>query len=172
MPRIALLVAPFLALTTAHADVVDSSSNGFTSKTTVVVAKPPAAAWKSLVAFGRWWDPAHSYSGTSANLSLVAKPGGCLCEKLPGGGVEHARVTYADPGKLLRLRGALGPLGAMGVSAVMTFELVEGKDADKGKTTITLTYAVGGYAPTGLDKLAKPVDGVLAHQLARLAALK
>jgi hypothetical protein len=170
MLRTALLLASLV--TTAHADVVDSSANGFTSKTSVVLAKTPAKAWKSLVAFGTWWDPAHSYSNKSTNLTLDPKPGGCLCEKLPGGGVEHARVTYADAGKLLRLRGAFGPLGAMGVSAVMTFELVEGKDADHGKTTITLTYAVGGYAPGGLDKLAKPVDGVLAHQLARLAALK
>jgi hypothetical protein len=170
MIRLALVLVAFVSV--AHADVVDSSATGFTTKASITVNKSAAKAWRSLVAIGSWWDPAHSYSGKAASFSLDARPGGCFCEKLRGGGVEHARVVYADPGKLLRMRGALGPLGGMGVSAVMTFELVEGTDADKGKTTITLTYAVGGYAPGGLAALAKPVDGVLAGQLARLAALK
>lgn len=170
MHRIALTVLALSSI--AHADVVDSAPHGFTTKTTVVVAKSAARTWKSLVKIGAWWDPAHSYSNKAANLSLDPRPGGCFCEKLPGGGVQHATVVFADPGKLLRLRGALGPLGAMGLDAVLTFELVEGTDADTGKTTVTLTYAVGGYAPGGLDKLAKVVDGVLAGQLARLVALK
>jgi hypothetical protein len=37
-----------------------------------------------------------------------------------------------------------------------------------GKTTVTLTYDVGGYFKGGLDKRAAPVDGVLGQQLAGL----
>ena len=50
-------------------------------------------------------------SGNSANLSLALTPGGCFCERFPkGGGIEHMRVTYVDPGKRVVLTGALGPL--------------------------------------------------------------
>jgi len=37
-----------------------------------------------------------------------------------------------------------------------------------GRTTVTLTYDVGGYMNGGLDTLAAPVDGVLGQQVARL----
>jgi len=39
------------------------------------------------------------------------------------------------------------------------------------KTTITLTYAVGGYSPGGLQTLAPAVDAVLGAQVARLKRL-
>ena len=50
-------------------------------------------------------------AAVAANLSLDAAPGGCFCERLPnGGGVEHMRVTYVEPGKRIVLTGSLGPL--------------------------------------------------------------
>src|SRR3546814_10432451 len=66
---------------------------------------------------GRWWNGAHSYSGSAANLRLEPVAGGCFCEALPGeegrvGSVEHARVIHAAPDRQLRLSGALGPLPA------------------------------------------------------------
>src|SRR3546814_9802807 len=33
---------------------------------------------------GRWWNGAHSYSGSAANLRLEPVAGGCFCEALPG----------------------------------------------------------------------------------------
>src|SRR4028119_897927 len=60
---------------------------------------------------GSWWDPQHSYSGQAGNLTLELKAGGCFCERLPnGGGIEHLRVVYVEPGKRIVLTGALGPL--------------------------------------------------------------
>lgn len=53
---------------------------------------------------------------------------------------------------------------AMAVHGSMTWSFA----ADEGKTTIELTYAVTGYDPDGLDRLAVAVDGVLGDQLNRL----
>ena len=108
--------------------------------------------------------------GDSKNLSLDATAGGCFCETLPdGGSVEHLRVVYVEPGKTLRLRGALGPLQSMAVAGAMTFSF-EASGPSDDVTQITLTYTVGGYYPGGLDILAEAVDGVLRGQLERLAA--
>jgi hypothetical protein len=74
-------------------------------------------------------------------------------------------VVYAAPGKMLRLRGALGPLQSMGAEGAMTWTLTQTLD---GGTAVTLDYAVGGYSPQGFDRWSKAVDGVLAEQLMRL----
>lgn len=148
----------------ARAEVTDSAAGGFTIKLTVTVAAPAAKAWAALIEPRGWWDKNHTFSGDAANLSLDPAPGGCFCEKLPaGGGVRHLTVVYSDPHKLLRLTGGLGPLQDLAVAGVMTWKLTD----TAGKTTLELTYKAGGYAPTGLAALARPVDGVLAEQLAR-----
>ena len=77
-------------------------------------------------------------------------------------------VVYADPGKLLRLTGGLGPLQELAVSGMMTWAFTQQAG---NKTTITFTYAVGGYAPGGLAALAPFVDMVLGTQVARLRRL-
>jgi uncharacterized protein YndB with AHSA1/START domain len=162
MARILLIVA--LLSSTARAEVVDSAAGGFTVKQTLSVAAPAAKAWAALIDPRSWWDKSHTWSGDAANLSLDAKPNGCFCEKLPGGGgVRHMTVVYAEPRKLLRMSGGLGPLQDLAVSGAMTFKLTEAE----GKTTLEMTYKIGGYAPTGLGALATPVDGVLGEQLAR-----
>ncbi len=76
-------------------------------------------------------------------------------------------VMYADLGKLLRLTGGLGPLQELAVSGTMTWASMQ----TGNKTTITLTYAVGGYAPGGLQALAPAVDAVLGAQVTRLKRL-
>ena len=77
------------------------------------------------------------------------------------------RVVYADPGKLLRLSGGLGPLQDLAVTGSMTWKLTEAS----GKTTIEVSYKVGGYVPggAGVGALAAPVDTVLTAQVTRLA---
>lgn len=167
MHRIALGLL-LIATSAARADVVDATTDGFTVKQTVTVAAPRAKAWTAFVDIGAWWSKDHTYSGDSKNLSLDARPGGCFCEKLPGGGVTHLTVVYVDREKALRMTGGLGPLQALAVAGAMTVMLTEAK----GKTTVEVTYRVGGYAPPGgLDQLAKPVDGVLGLQLARYQRL-
>ena len=158
-----ILIAIVGLTSIARAEVVDSAAGGFSVKQTVTVAAPAAKAWAALIEPRGWWDKAHTWSGDAANLSLDPAPGGCFCEKIAGGGVRHLTVIYAEANKLLRLSGGLGPLHDLAVTGVLTFKLTE---AD-GKTTLELTYKIGGYAPNGLAALAKPVDGVLAAQVAR-----
>jgi uncharacterized protein YndB with AHSA1/START domain len=153
----------------ARADVVDAAPGGFSIRIVVTVAAPATQAYRAAVErVGSWWSPDHTFSGNAANLSIDASPGGCWCEKLAsGGGVRHLTVVYADPGKLIRFSGGLGPLQDMAVSGAMQWAF---KEAD-GRTTIEVTYKVGGYAPGGLEPLAKAVDGVLTLQIQRLKAL-
>ena len=164
----AALVA--LTATDAHASVVDATPAGFTVRHVIEVSAPAWSAYQVLTdRIGAWWDPQHTFSGRSANLTIEARPGGCFCEQLPGGGgVRHMTVLYADPGKLLRLTGGLGPLQELAVSGTMTWAFMQ---QTGNKTTITFTYAVGGYAPGGLAALAPVVDTVLGTQVARLKRL-
>lgn len=147
----------------AHAEVVDASANGFTSKHVVTVALPPAAAYDRFVNVGSWWDSAHTYSGDAKKMTMVARPGGLWTEALGGGDfVEHARVIYAQRGKTLRLVGGLGPLQAMPVVSVMTVTF----EADGAGTKVTFTDAIGGSVPA---QLAPGVDAVLGQAMARYA---
>ncbi len=149
----------------AAAEVAAVGPGGFELREQIHVSAAPAAVYAALITPARWWDPQHTYSGNAANLTLEARAGGCWCERLAdGGSVVHLMVVYAAPGKGLRLRGALGPLQAMGVEGAMSFGLKGGNDG----TELTLTYAVGGYAKEGFDNLSKAVDGVLGEQVARL----
>lgn len=147
------------------AEVTGIGPSGFGLKTETTVAGTPTDAFNRFMQIGRWWNPAHSYSGDGANLALSAKPGGCFCETLPGGGfVKHMDVVYAAPGKLLRLSGGLGPLQGMGASGAMTFEF----KAEGPNTHLTVTYIVSGFvAGQGFATLAPAVDGVLSEQVGR-----
>jgi uncharacterized protein YndB with AHSA1/START domain len=150
----------------AQAEVVSATPQGFEVNTQATVAATPEAVWAMLGRIDRWWSPDHSYSGKAANLSLKPEAGGCFCEALDGGGrVEHLRVVYAAPGKMLRLQGELGPLQGEGAAGSLTWML---KKVPAG-TEITQTYVVGGYIRMGAEKLAPMVDGVMKEQLGRLA---
>lgn len=154
-----------LAGSPALAAVTASGQAGFTVTETAHVAAPPDKVFAVLVAPARWWSSDHTYSRDAANLSLDPRAGGCWCEKLPGGGsAEHLRIVHVQPGKLLRLRGGLGPLQAMPADGVMTWTLA----AASGGTDLKMTYAVFGDPAVGLGALAPPVDQVLGEQVARL----
>jgi uncharacterized protein YndB with AHSA1/START domain len=165
MRRLAALLLAASPAAFACAEVVDVGDNGFAVQQSVTVAGDPAKAWAAAVAVGKWWDPEHTYSGDAANLSLDARPGGCWCEKLPDkGGVEHMRVVFASPGKLLRLDGGLGPLQAMAVAGTMTWTFTPARN---GGTTVALTYLVGGYNRGGFKEISGGVDAVLHSQIER-----
>jgi hypothetical protein len=72
--------------------------------------------------------------------------------------------VFADPGKLLRMSGGLGPLQGMGASGTLEFRLTA---IDNG-TRIVLWYRAGGYTADDLSKLAPVVDRVQALQLGGL----
>jgi uncharacterized protein YndB with AHSA1/START domain len=157
--RARLVTVFFLALPWAHAEVADSSANGFTVKVTLNVQASPNDVYRKLVRnVGDWWDSSHTFSGNSHNLTIDEKPGGCFCEKLPdGGGVRHMEVAYFAPGKQLVLVGGLGPLQSLAATGSMTIKF---SPADGG-TKLEAVYTVVGYLPGGMNALAAPVDGVL-----------
>ncbi len=159
-----MLAALLLFVPAAHAEVIDSANNGFTVKIAFDVAVPAAKAYSDIVNVASWWDPEHTFSGKASCLSLDATPGGCFCEKLPNGGVRHLTVVYADPGKMLRLNGGLGPMQDMAVAGSLNFALAD----SAGKTTIVMTYKVGGYLPGGVNAMAKPADAMLTGAMQRL----
>jgi hypothetical protein len=152
----------------AAAEVTDVAGGGFEIVEQVHVAAAPAAVYAAVIAPARWWDPQHTFSGSSANLTLDLKAGGCWCETLAdGGSVLHLTVVQVVPGKSLRLRGALGPLQGMAVEGAMTFSV---KSAGTG-SDLQLSYVVGGYSKDGFERLSKTVDRVLGEQVARLQKL-
>jgi uncharacterized protein YndB with AHSA1/START domain len=163
MKRVVLFAAILSA--PASAAVVADNPAGFAIEHETIIAATPARVYAALGRPAAWWSNSHSWSGNASNLSLDLRPGGCFCEQLPGGGgVEHARVVMAWPGKLLRLSGALGPLQSEALAATLTWEL---KPA-AGGTAVKLTYVVAGFARTTRAALPGAVDGVLGEQLAGL----
>jgi len=159
---IILTLAP--GLTTA--EVLDSASNGFTVKTTLNIHAAPDEVYRRLVRnVGDWWNPQHTFSHDSHNLSIEEKVMGCFCERLPDhGGVRHMEVINLVPGKALVMSGTLGPLQSLGATGSMSIAL----SPAEGGTKLEVTYAVAGYVKAGLNTWAAPVDSVVAEQFTRL----
>lgn len=169
LPMIAAGMIAAGAVTSARADVVGQGETGFAVSETADVKASPAAVWAALVKPGSWWNSAHSWSGSAANMTLTPVPGGCFCETLPGGGfAEHARVIFAAPEKMLRLSGAFGPMQGEALAGTLTVTL-EGEAG--GATKLTFDYVVGGYARFPLSAMPAAVDKVIGEQHARLKRL-
>jgi hypothetical protein len=116
---------------------------------------------------GDWWNPEHTYSHDAHNLSIDEKPMGCFCEKLPNqGGIRHMEILYIDPGKVLVMTGALGPLQPLAATGSMTIRF---SPAPAG-TKLDVNYAVAGYLAGGMASWAAPVDAMLSEQFTRLKA--
>jgi uncharacterized protein YndB with AHSA1/START domain len=167
-PRAIPALVLFLGWTGASAAAVkESADDRITIESVVMAERSPDEVYRLLVTPQRWWDGAHTYSGAATNLRMDARAGGCFCEKVGRGSIEHGRVIYADPGKLLRLDAALGPLQEMAVTGVLTFKL----EPDAGGTRITMTYRVAGALAMKGGMLAPAIDQVMTGQLNRLAAV-
>ena len=165
--RALCVVVMSLAGADAGAAVDAADATHLVLKYRLPVTAAPAKAYAAAVAVARWWSREHTYSGDARNLHLDPRPGGCFCEALAGGGVEHMRVVAAMPGRLLRLRGGLGPLQSGALDGTLTFEFKSGD----GGNAIAVSYLVSGYFEGGLDKMAGGVDAVLGTQLERLQRL-
>lgn len=163
---IAMLILAIAVHEPVKAEVMDSSEMGFLVKNEAMIAATPSRVYTALTGrIGSWWDPEHTFSGESRNLSIDPKPGGCFCERLPKkGGVRHATVIFVSPGEELRLSGALGPLQEGGIAGSMIWKLSELSNGTK----VELSYSAGGYHSGGLLSLAPAVDLVLGSQLLRL----
>ena len=161
----AILALALIVSGRASAEVTAIAQNGFEVRNIARVAATPDKVYAALIAPARWWDSDHTFSGSAANLTLDAHAGGCWCETLPNGGsVLHLTVVFASPGKMLRLRGALGPFQSFGADGAMTWSL----KPVEGGTDLTLVYALGGYNKDGFDAISKAADGVLSGQMQRL----
>ncbi|HEX7930708.1 MAG TPA: SRPBCC family protein [Sphingomicrobium sp.] len=170
------LAAALVFSVPAAAEVVASSDAGFVIRLSTEVTAKPDDAWKELVTPADWWNKDHTFSGDAANLYIDGQATGCFCEKLPApkdapagrrpGSVEHMRIVYVDPGKVLRMNGALGPLQSEALDGTLTITL----KPVAGKTRILWEYVVGGYMRYKPDEIAPAVNKVLGEQLESLAA--
>lgn len=175
-----ILVAAALALgmaAPAAAEVVDSSTGHFVTRDSVTVKATPKAAWLALITPGEWWDDTHTWSGAAANMSIIPQGGGCFCERIPekdsagdvglAGSAQHMTVVMAEPMKVLRMRGALGPLQSEPVDGVLTITM----QADKASagTRLVMEYVVAGHMRFEVPTISKAVDTVMSLQLGRLA---
>ena len=167
MTRYALAASLALLLPGAQAAVIQSSPDGAVIEHRFTIAAAPAQAWNALVHPESWWPSDHTWSGDRANLRLEARAGGCFCENWGEASAEHARVVMAQPGSLLRMRGALGPLQDMAVTAVLTIQL---KATASGGTEATVTYRLSGDASHKLDGFVPIVDQVIGQQFGAFAA--
>lgn len=177
MRLLATTVIAILALsaTPATAKIVAASDNGFAVRHEAEVTVDPETAYDMLRAPAKWWNGEHSWTGNAENLYMDAQAGGCFCELIPAdesaekrvlrGSVQHMRILYAEPGKMLRLSGALGPLQSEAVTGTLTIML---KPTAQG-TALSFEYVVGGYMRFSVDEIAPAVDGVIGEQLTRLA---
>lgn len=171
----AAFAAACLIATPAQAEIVELADGGFVTRDAAAVGADPQAVWLALISPGDWWSDNHTWSGDSANMMITPQGGGCFCERIPAqekdgaigldGSVQHMIVLQANPRKVLRMRGALGPLQSEPVTGVLTVTL---KPIEKG-TRIVWEYVVGGYMRYEPEVIAKAVDGVMSQQLAGLA---
>lgn len=165
-----------VATNPAAAEIKSQSDTGFVVGHTAEVLAKPDEVWKRLIVPKEYWNPAHSWSGSVAGFYLDAQAGGCFCELLqdkaadgsskPRGSVEHMRVIFVDPGKVLRMSGALGPLQSEAIQGTLTVAMEPLKDG--AGTRLSLSYAVGGYMRYKVAEIAPVVDAMLADQFQRL----
>ncbi|HEX5760542.1 MAG TPA: hypothetical protein VF121_15255 [Thermoanaerobaculia bacterium] len=158
-------LAALLGARPAGAEVRQSAADGFLVMHEVQVGAAPAALFAALGQVGRWWSDQHAWSGSAANLRLELAAGGCFCERWAEGSAEHARVVFVRRDRELRLRGALGPLQAMGLDGLLGFELAS---TEGGTTRLHVTYRVSGDRQHELAQITPAVDAVIGEQVARL----
>jgi uncharacterized protein YndB with AHSA1/START domain len=163
--RLALIALALAFSAPAAAEIVDIAPNGMEIRQVVRIAASPDKVWAALIVPARWWSSDHSFSGSSANITIDPRVGGCWCEKLPdGGGVVHMEVTHIAPSKSVVFRGALGPFYNLAADGALSFTLA----AAGPETDVTVVFRAGGYVKEGFQKWAPAVDGVFLQQMGNL----
>lgn len=178
MSKIIAYTAVLSALFTApaHAEVKTLSEQGFSTLHAADVLAKPEDVWKRLIAPKQWWNPSHSWSGSAEGFYIDPQAGGCFCELfqekdrdgklVTRGSVEHMRVLFAQPAKVLRMRGGLGPLQSEAVTGTLTIAM-EPLKAGAG-TRISFSYVVGGYMRFKTADIGPAADAMLRDQFDRL----
>ena len=169
-----VITAAILAATAspAFADVKAASDTGFNIIHIATVQATPDEIWTRLLAPKDYWNKSHSWSGSTAGFYIDAQANGCFCELFQEtdangkvktvGSVEHMRVIFAQPGKVLRMQGALGPLQSEAVIGTLTVAMEPAKQ--DGATRVSFSYVVGGYMRYKVAEIAPAVDKVLGEQ--------
>lgn len=178
MTKSILFGATLLALvaTPAKAEVKTVNDQGFSTLHAADVLAKPEDVWKRLLLIKDWWNPAHSWSGSTEGFYIDPQAGGCFCEIfqekdkdgkiVPKGSVEHMRVIFAQPAKVLRMQGGLGPLQAEAATGTLTVAMEPLKNG--AGTRISFSYVVGGYMRFKTSEIAPAVDNVLREQFERM----
>jgi len=148
------------------AEVKLLSEQGFVIKNEVETHIEHQAVWNALIDHvDLWWPKDHTWWGKDGTMSIAPTAGGCFCEFASGNrSAEHMRISFVEPGHLLRMTGGLGPLQGMGMFGALDWRLTT---TDK-VTKLTLTYTVQGFSAEGFDQLAPVVSKVQNLQLQAL----
>jgi hypothetical protein len=162
----------------AFADVKATSDTGFNIVHVAEVTATPETIWKRLIAPKEWWNKANSWSGSTDGFYIDAQANGCFCELFQEtgtngkvkttGSVEHMRVIFAQPGKVLRMQGALGPLQSEAVIGTLTVAMEPLRNSDR--TRLSFSYVVGGFMRYKMSEIAPAVDKMLGEQFKNLNA--
>ena len=158
-----LIAAAFaLAASPASAEVVERSADHFVLRYAVAARGSPEDFINALEHIGEWWNPTHTYSGDSRNLSLALDPGTCFCEALPDDATfEHGWVSEYDPETGLLLEAPLGPL--KGRTTVADWSI--GWAGVNRGWELVMSYVVRGE---GIGAMADGVDKVMGEQYLRM----
>jgi len=100
-----------------------------------------------------WWD--HSFTDNPKEFYIEPIPGGGFYEIFDeeGNGVLHARVIYADRGKLLRFDGPLG-LSGQAIQIVTTYQFEPvGTDSTLFKVSVHAAGEVAEGIPAIVEKV-------------------
>jgi hypothetical protein len=158
------MFAAMVAAAPARAEVTTSSANGFEVKHQISLVVPQARAYASFGNISAWWSKDHTYSGDASKLTLRLTPGGCFCETIEGGGIEHLKVSYVKANEQVVFSGALGPLLYEGVAGSLDVKF----EKIAGGTRVTFVYRAAGFARGNAAAYAPTVDAVLGEQVRRL----
>lgn len=141
--------------TPAAAEVVSKSANAFTLRFAVGLETTPEDVIVTVGDLPKWWDPAHTYTGAAANLSLALEEAGCWCERLADGSIfEHAMVTAVEPQRVA-MNAALGPLHDTATRSDLTFAV----GPENRGWLVSMDFVVEG---PGVGAYAEAVDGVMS----------
>ena len=155
---VVVLVVTAVKISSVGAETRELKTGAFQVQQELILPASPEAVYDAVTGdISGWWD--HSFSGHPKRLFIEPKPGGGFWEIFDdaGNGVLHARVIYADRGKILRFTGPLG-LSGQAADVVTTYEFLP----DPAGTKLRLTCNVSGQINEGQDKI---VDSVWHHFL-------
>lgn len=169
-------VLSFVLSSPVAAEVKTVADTGFSTLHIAEVDATPEVIWARLIKPKDYWSAEHSWSGSVAGFTLDPRADGCFCEAFQEKGadgkiktvgtVEHMRVIFAQPGKVLRMQGALGPLQSEAMLGTLTVAIAPLEDGAGSK--ISFSYVAGGYMRYKTADIAPAVDKVLGEQFANL----